>query len=98
VDTWIFEENLRPMFEFASSLVGYEFDVLDWDAVTTGLRGTDVEKQRWFEYPLAGNQPLTLSVALDPGSSVVFVAADADGDLEVRLGAAADLMGMYRLR
>jgi hypothetical protein len=29
VGAWIWAENLRPMFEFASRLVGYEFDDLD---------------------------------------------------------------------
>jgi hypothetical protein len=33
---------------------------------------------------------------LDPVSSVVFVAADADGDLEIQLGVAAVLMARYR--
>jgi hypothetical protein len=96
--TWIFEENLRAMFEHASYLVGYEFDDLDWDAVTLGLRGTSIEAQQWFQYPLAGRQRLTLTVAVDPRSSVVFVGADAEGDLKARLESAADLMARYQLR
>jgi len=86
------------MFEFASSLVGYEFDTLDWDAVAIGLRDTDVERQQWFEYPLSGRQSLALKVALDPGSSVVFVEAEADGALAARLDAAAELMATFWLR
>jgi hypothetical protein len=96
--TRILEENLRAMCEHASFLVGYEFDDLDWDAVTVGLRGTDVEAQRWFEYPLCGRQQVTLRVALDPGSSVVFVGTDAEDDLRARLESATDLMAEYELR
>jgi hypothetical protein len=43
VEGCIWQENLRPMFEFASQLVGYQFDDLDWDAVALGVRETDYE-------------------------------------------------------
>ena len=65
--------------------------------MTIGVGSTDVEKRQWFEYELSGRQPLTLKAAVDPRSLVVFVAAEAERDLEVRLGAAAELMGTYRL-
>src|SRR5206468_992400 len=99
MQTWIWEHNLRPMFEFTSILVGYDFDDADWDAITVGVADTEVEVQRWFEYPLKGQISLTLRVARDGGSNIVALETDGDADdvLEVRLETAAALMAHYRL-
>ena len=86
------------MFEFASQLVGYEFDNLDWDAVASGVRETDYEEQRWFEYALSGRQSLTLGAALDSGTRVAWIRAATDGEMEIRLNVAADLMADYALK
>ena len=94
---WILEGNLRPMVEFASYVVGYEFDDIDWDAVALGLRDTDVEKEAWFEYPLVGDRSLSLKVALSPGEIVAWVWVDTDPELETRLMDAAVLMADYSL-
>ena len=97
MEGWIWEKNLRPMFEFASLLVGYEFDDLDWDAVASAIRETDYEEQHWFEYPLAGRQSLTLGAALDSGTRVAWIRATTEGEIELRLKVAADLMANYTL-
>jgi hypothetical protein len=97
VEAWIWHENLRPMFEFASQLVGYEFDDLDWDAVALGLRQTDYEARRWFEYPLSGRPSLTLEAALDTGTSVAWIRAPTEGEMGLRLEVAADVMAEYIL-
>ena len=98
VKNWIYEENLRPMLDFASGLAGYDFGDLDWDALTLGARETDVEKHEWFSYPLVGRRSLAFEVARDPGSGVAFVrVASDDGQIELQIEAAVSLMQTYRL-
>ncbi|MEM1043131.1 MAG: hypothetical protein AAGI91_10935 [Bacteroidota bacterium] len=60
-----------------ASLVEYEFDDSDADAIRIGLVGTDVERDKWFAYPLGDVGQLPLRVASDPGSSVTFVEVEA---------------------
>ncbi|MEV8593606.1 hypothetical protein [Streptomyces sp. NPDC052012] len=70
---WIIDTNLRPLCESIAEFAGYEFSESDWQAVETALPATDVERAAWYDYPMLGRLPLTLLVAADPGSSVVFV-------------------------
>lgn len=56
-----------------SSITGYAFDSLDADAVETGLVGTDVDEDAWFEYPLSGSPRLDVSLARNPGAFPVAV-------------------------
>ncbi|GAA2264539.1 hypothetical protein GCM10010415_30690 [Streptomyces atrovirens] len=72
-DCWIIDANLRPLCESVGAFAGYEFGDSDWQAVETALPATDIERDAWYDYPLLGHVPLTLFVAADPGSSVVFV-------------------------
>lgn len=70
---WIIDTNLRPLCESVAEFVGYAFDDSDWQAIDTALPTTDVEQSSWYDYPLLGQVSVTLLVAADPGSSVVFV-------------------------
>ncbi|WP_410789929.1 hypothetical protein [Kribbella sp. C-35] len=72
-DHWIIDTNLRPLCESVAEFVGYAFDDSDWQAIDTALPTTDVEQSAWYDYPLLGQVSVTLLVAADPGSSVVFV-------------------------
>lgn len=87
---WIIDTNLRPLCESVAQFAGYEFDDSDWQAIETALPTTDVERSEWYDYPLLGRIPLTLFVAADPGSSVVFVrlAGEPDGDTKAKIEAA----------
>ncbi|MFJ8592815.1 hypothetical protein [Streptomyces sp. NPDC093598] len=98
---WIFGGNLRPLCESAAEFSGYDFDDSDWQAIENALPGTDVEKPGgWYGYPLSGRVPLTLLVADDPGSSVVFVriTGEPDDRTRARIKAALHLFGRYTVR
>ncbi|MER5937577.1 hypothetical protein ABT121_09695 [Streptomyces sp. NPDC001928] len=96
---WIWEENLRPFCESVAEFSGYGFDDSDWQAVESALPATDVERPGgWYDYPLSGRVPLTLLVAADPGSSVVFVQLTGEPDDRTRaqIEAALHILSMYR--
>ncbi|MFF8398277.1 hypothetical protein [Streptomyces sp. NPDC016172] len=98
---WMFEENLRPFCESVAEFSGYGFDDSDWQAIENALAGTDVEKPGgWYDYPLSGRTPLTLLVADDPGSSVVFVRLTGEPDDRTRaqIEAALHIFSLYRVR
>ncbi|MFD5482385.1 hypothetical protein [Streptomyces hawaiiensis] len=97
----IFEESLRPFCESVAEFTGYDFDDLDWHAVENALPDTDVEEpDGWYDYPLSGRVPLTLLVAADPGSSVVFVRLTGEPDDRTRtqIEAALHIFSMYTMR
>ena len=96
-ERWIYEANLRPFFEFAAARVRYDFDDLDWDAITTGLRATDVDAEQWFDYPVAGRETITVSIADDRHSDVVWIAARGSRETTAVLELAAELMQRYVL-
>jgi hypothetical protein len=93
--SWIWEENVQPLLEFASECVGYKFDSLDWDAVRTGLEQTDYEAGSWFDYDLVGTNQGRISLAQDVGSSVVFVRFEGDAEATGAVRTAMDLMAEY---
>ncbi|MFF7732821.1 hypothetical protein [Streptomyces sp. NPDC007984] len=98
---WIFEEGLRPFCETIAEFSGCEFDDLDWQAVGNALPHTDVEKpDGWYDHPLSGRVPLTLCVADDPGSAVVFVRVTGNPDDRTRaqIEAAVHIFSMYTVR
>ncbi|MFJ4535839.1 hypothetical protein ACIP39_07680 [Streptomyces tibetensis] len=98
---WIFEEGLRPFCESIAEFCGYDFDDSDWLAIDNALFHTDVEEpDGWYDYPLVGRVPMTLLVAADPGSSVVFVRLTGAPDDRTRaqIEAALHIFSMYTVR
>lgn len=63
---WVWTANLQPWLEFASHLVGYDFDDSDWGAIEGCLSGTDSEVGLWCDYPLGS--VATVFVAYEPGA------------------------------
>ncbi|MFE6547009.1 hypothetical protein ACFVHS_01175 [Streptomyces sp. NPDC057746] len=96
---WTFETNLRPLCESVAEFAGYEFDDSDWQAIETALPATDVERDNWYEYPLLGRVPLTLLVAADPESYVVFVrfAGEPDERTKAQIEAALYIFASWTM-
>lgn len=96
---WIFDANLRPFCESVAAFAEYDFDDSDWQAIETALPGTDIERAEWYDYPLMGQVPLTLFVAADPGSCVVFVsvAGEPDAPTKARIEAALHIFAWWQV-
>jgi len=65
-----------PSFDAYSPLShwnGYSFDDADWIGVEHGLSTTDVEANRWFQYPLDGTPVLEVSIARDINADPISV-------------------------
>lgn len=95
--SWIIEDNLKPFVETLSGFVGYRFDDWDWDAIYYGVRDTNKEVDRWYEYELIGDRKMKLCLARADGSFPIFVRVEADKDLEEKAAIAADIMCDYWL-
>jgi hypothetical protein len=95
------EENLRALCESMAFFTGYDFDDWDWQAIETALPSTDADRaDGWYDYPLSGRVPLTLLVAVNPGSSVVDVrvAGGMDDRLSAQLDVLFHVFNRYRVR
>lgn len=96
--TWIFKENLYPWLEYVALRCGYDFDDGDRAAFEYGIRSTDVEGDRWFDYSLSGNETCQIYVALDPGSSVVIVGGEFPKHLQQEVDTLTDIAQLYFLK
>lgn len=74
VSGWVMETNVYTMLTTLSRWVGYTFDDFDWGAIVTALPETDAgAADRWYEYPLLGTWPVTVSLAINHGAAPVEV-------------------------
>lgn len=71
---WVWSGNVRTMMRWLAHFVGYTFDDSDWEAVSTGLPGTDSgTPDGWYNYPISGTSDLTVWPAENPGAAPVSV-------------------------
>ncbi len=94
---WINKDNLKPFIETLSGFVGYRLDDWDWDAIFYGVRDTNDEEDRWYEYELIGDRKFKVRLARDAESDLIFVLVEADKDLEEKAAIAAEIMQSYYL-
>lgn len=98
---WIKEENARVFCEILASLIGYDFDDLDWQAVESALPYTDDEQSaRRYDYPLVGataRLDLRLARAVGGTEISVEVYGAADDVLRAQVELACDLAATYVL-
>lgn len=71
---WIYDENLAAFLDTLGYIVGYQFDPVEIEVIEEKVRGSDVDADRWFDYPLAGHKcACELSLAQDYGGCVINV-------------------------
>ena len=94
---WLFPDNLAPFLCFVARHAKYDLLPEEVRAIELGVRETDQERDRWYDYEFAGDQGVRLSFATDPGSSVVFWRAECPGEMREAIEFAASLMQEYQL-
>ena len=92
---WFFRDNLAPFLRFAAGRAKYDLLPEEVQAVELGIRETDQERDRWYDYQLAGANTVRLSFAIDLGSSVVFWRAECPAEMRDAIEVAANLMQEY---
>ncbi len=97
IANWIYEENLKPLLETLSSLVGYSFDESDWVAVSTGIINTNDEEDKWYKYQLIGKQAVEIAIAIEPGSCVIHVQLQGELDVEEKAEVAVAIFQQYKV-
>jgi hypothetical protein len=95
IEGWVFEDNVVRFLEHVSRYIGYDYGELDEVALIGALEPTDDESpDGWFDYPLAGTPPVTVSLAQAVGGSVVSVRmrGEIDPILAARFETLLDLL------
>jgi hypothetical protein len=94
---WIYKDNLKPLLETLSCFVDYSFDESDWVAVSTGIINTNYEEDKWYKYQLIGKQAVEVTMAVDPGSSVIFVQLQGELDVKEKAEVAIAIFQQYKV-
>jgi hypothetical protein len=95
-NAWFFDDNLVPFLYFVARLATYDLLPEEVQAIKAGVRETDHERQRWYDYEFAGEKLVRLWFAIDPGSSVVFWRIECPVEMREAIEIAADLMQEYQ--
>jgi hypothetical protein len=94
---WFFRDNLAPFLRFVAIRAKYDLLPEEIQAIQLGVRETDQERERWYDYEFTGDRMIRLSFATDPGSSVVFWRAECPAEMRDAIEVAARLMQEYQL-
>ncbi len=70
---WILGRNLAPFLSVLGSVSECRVDEDDMLAFEVGVKGTDDERGIWFDYELAGERPVKVSVARCVGGDELMV-------------------------
>ncbi len=95
MEGFVAEENLEPFVALVAFLTGYDLysESYDYVGIQYGLQDTDVDKGRWYAYPLTGSIPVLLEVASEPGArEQVHVRVTSSTVLSAELTAQLDLL------
>jgi hypothetical protein len=91
ISGWVFETQVIRLLRHLSGFIGYSYDWFDEQALTGALDKTDDETSHlWYQYPLAGSPPLTVSLARSVGTAVVMV--KVSGEIDEVLAARVDTL------
>jgi hypothetical protein len=94
---WILEGNLKPWLEIVASFCEYNFDQDDRQAISLGILATDVEKNQWYDYEFSGVFRVLLQIAIDPGSSVIFLKVQCSSELAPKIATVTEIASSFHL-
>ena len=78
---WIFEENLQKTLKGLAFICNYNFDESDLLAISQGIKESANTSKTWFEYPLAGEFQIGLSLTQEQGTSVYEIHITSEKDI-----------------
>jgi hypothetical protein len=97
IQTWIWRDNLMPILDLLASVAGYQLDSYDSDAITEGVRGTDCDADRWFEFEFTGRVKFRVRIADDPGTNVRMLKVESPSDCNEIISTLFEVAQRYRL-
>jgi len=89
-------DNLEPFLTALGWIVGYTVDDSDVEAVSNGVRDTDAEGGRWYEYEFNGRDRAAFALAFDEaGSGVVRFRVELPEELAPQVRLFADFCWQF---
>ena len=80
---WIEESKFHITLKLLAHIAQYSLSQWDYDAIYYGLEHTNVWEQRYFDYPLLGNQPLHIKWARDEDNTdLIFIFIQCESQLQ----------------
>ena len=92
---WLWEESVFPFIRFAASVARYSLSEEELATYEMELSLSDVEKGKWVHISLPGEQPLTIQIARDPGTSVCHARTNASLQIRSQLEAVVSFLAMF---
>ena len=98
VATWVWTENLHPWLQVLGRICVYGLDDLDWAMVDLELEATDAEAGRWYDYRIAGDETVDVSLATRTGTRVTSVRVWCPDHLRPLVELATHMANAYQIR
>lgn len=95
---WVHEQDLVPFLELLSQFCGYELSQADEDAIFHGIKETEYEDNKWFDYSFAGNVQAVFRLSKDVGTTVIFFEINASPEVETKMGVALYVLNHLRTK
>jgi len=94
---WVHEQSLKAFLECIALFLRHNFDDDDWAAIQHGLKDTNTEKGRWFDYEFGGDQKAVLKLGRDdPGTGVVMIDVDVPPALVPKVETALEIVSHFK--
>jgi hypothetical protein len=87
-----------PLVELLAQFCGYEFGEDDADAIAYGIKETEHEDNKWFEYSIQGRSDAGLRLSKDTGTAVVHFEIDSTREIENKMEVALTVLNHLRTR
>jgi hypothetical protein len=97
ISDWIFEDNLTAFLTIVAEHAGYDLLADETTAVLHGVRDSDSEAGRWYEYEFTNDRFVKLRFARDIGTRVVHVTFESDDHLALIAAVVIGILQTYHL-
>jgi hypothetical protein len=96
VRTWLYERHLLAVLGRVANVVGHPLTDGEWHAIRAGVEDTDGGAGRWFEHEFSARRFAKVSLARNPGTSLVQIRVAADEQTEPQIERWVVQVGQYR--
>lgn len=88
---------MQPFLTVLGWLIRYDFDHMDWDAISAGILKTSEEDDQWYEYVFVGEQVANFKIAHEDGCCLYHIVLEAPAEIIDKLELAISMLNEFKM-